>query len=443
MLISETSFEDNYAERAGGAYFIEHVNALSTDCGLQETESFSVQRGYFSSNFECGNMKRNSVGDEGYGANVASPVKFFYSTLEFTDATRHRLGSGSSFSIPNWKSGDPLPTVEVVVVDHFHQGPALTRSKAAPDFVASYGNGLAQYTGYAKATIESPDGLFPNPLITDVSNGSGILTVGVPFQPPGEYSLVLWLADDVAAFSVINVTLRECVINEASTLHSTFCATCDSNQYNFHPDEEHCKLCPRTANCSSAFILPNSGYWNAFPCSHRIEKCINDVACKGSNATEVEEKLGVPSTDCTFSEEFVDWYQQSLCEPGYTAALCGSCTDASGRVGIFTCRHCLGKGAAVLMIIFSILIVKILAILQIKGNLESVEHRAISQVTLALNQHSRRNLRVKSYRNMEKEMASPQSMASSRRVGFQRPLDSYKHQENLAKWRFVELLKVS
>lgn len=392
-------------------------------------------------------MQNNSVGDDGYGANIATPVSSFYATLLYENRTETSINAGDALRILNWRSGDSWPTLRVTVVDHFSQGPAVTKSTSAVAGIHS-GDRLARYDDYAKATVRSPDGLISNPIVTDLSNGTGNFTAGSQFQRPGDYSAILWIGDDEATVIVFNLTIRDCIVNEESSRNGTLCALCDSNQFNFHPHDQQCSPCPDNTNCSSPYTLPLPGFWNAFPCSDKVRKCINEEACKGSDASEVLQMLDSHSTDCNFSEAFKQWYASSLCEDGYSAPLCGACTDSAGRVGIFTCAECDGNGAGVLLILTAMFVVTVLVILQIKGNLDTAEHWSCRQISQVIDHQTRR-------RNMRTLRRRTPALVSSETLQGFRPISrtattevhptesaAFKQKESMAKWKFVELLKV-
>lgn len=214
----------------------------------------------------------------GYGNNIATEVESFYVILTFPNGTTQNAKPGDAFTISNWRSGNVLPSVTFVMMDHFFQGPAFTKAMGV-----SKGNQLfdqiAEYGGFAKATVSSPNGLIPSPLITDVHSGNGTVTIGGPLQVPAGYSLILWRAENQLSNVTVYVTIRECTVNEETTLEGTLCATCDSNHFNLHPENGKCKVCPDHCNCSSWGIAPTKKHWVPSPCYPKAMGCLSEAAC--------------------------------------------------------------------------------------------------------------------------------------------------------------------
>lgn len=440
--ILHTIFEANHAVRAGGGYFIDTIEALYTDCSLTAATDLQDDD-YRSADFNCSSMRENTVGEEGYGPTVATAVTDFHVNLILSDQVRLKLNPGGDHSFLNWKSGDKLPDMEFVVLDYFHQGPGLTNTRCAAPGEHSQ-NLLDEYEGYAKATVDaaSVPRLIPNALITDVANGSGIVSVGRPLSRPGDYALALWIADNVDEVVTIHITVRACIINEHSTLNGTLCSVCDSNQYNFDPESENCTLCHADADCASNYTLPRPGHWNAFPCAPNIEKCINEDACKNANATELMERVQMPIS-CNFTQELMDWYAESLCEDGYSGPLCGSCADSTGRVGLHTCRACLATVINLSMILAAVFIVMSIVILQIKGNLDTTVHWALKRTCSTLRLRSTQSLGLPGSRHILDTQHSDQCTSNNVTKKMTRLKSNvFRQKENLAKWKFVELLKV-
>jgi len=443
VFVNRSSFVDNYAQRAGGALFIEDMGVFASDCVMTGNAPFSKEHGYFSTNFDCPSMQGNSVGEGGYGPNAATPQTSFYTTLFFDNGTQLVVMAGEALSFPQWSSGRVAPVVEITLLDHFYQGPAAMKLTSDISGLQS-DNQLARYDDYARATMSSPDGLIPNPLIADVSNGTANITVGGPLQSPGDYSLVLWIGDNEATNIVCNVTLRECIVNEEYSRNGTLCIPCDATQFNFYPRDQFCTNCPDNANCSSAFTLPPAGYWNAFPCSDEVKKCIHDEACRGSNSTEVLEMLEYPPTDCNFTEAFQEWYSSSLCEEQYSGPLCGACVDSAGRVGLFRCENCLGNGVGVLIVLASIIALTVIVVLQVKGNLDSARHRIGRQMFLALSRLSPSG-RESLPRLLHRTSSVPTefSVNAENTPQARAIVERFREKEDKARWKFVELVKIT
>lgn len=290
--LSSMVFQGNHAHQAGGGFFVDLASSIDCDCkdtgsipySPEAAAPFSLGDGYFVSNFDCKDMKGNTVSDGGYGPTAATPTTSFYVTLIFDNGTRQRLGVGSAFDILDWKAGDVLPIVEFSLFDHFYQGPAATKSTSAVADLKSQ-HQLVRYDVYAKANLVSPDGLIPNPLIADVSTGTGNITVGGPLQIAGNYSLLLWIGDKMTENITINIVLRDCTVNEQLTHGGTFCSECDTEHYNIHPMNDSCKPCPDHCSCSAWGVAPKKKHWIPSPCSTAVKECLSDEACSYSKLT--------------------------------------------------------------------------------------------------------------------------------------------------------------
>ena len=250
--IGNTKFVRNNADRAAGGLFIDRGNALDTrhfECSHDPhvLEDFSSEDGIYANTIHCGQMKDNSVDENGYGQDVATAAVSFYLTVMYEDGPKN-YSIGDTVRIPENKSGSLLPDLKVTVFDHLHQGPALTKSQNLLDPLETEER-LVRYDAFVKATVDAADtetsgSLIKNPLIADLRNGTGIINLGDPFQIPGDYSLILWIEDDKSRNITIEVTLRECTINEESERDGTLCNECDSNHYNFDPKNGICETCP-------------------------------------------------------------------------------------------------------------------------------------------------------------------------------------------------------
>lgn len=257
---------------------------MSCSLDLHAVVPFSPDDGLNSMAVDCSTMKSNSVGEEGYGPNIATAATSFYLTA--FDAEKLDVIVGDTGSIPGHKSGDLLPILQVTAFDHFNQGPALTKpttlmNSSLEDFP------LLDYDAFAKATADSEDCelsdcLVPNPLITDVSSGAGNITVGAPLQKPGNYSLLLWVGDDKSANIKINVILRNCTVNEASVQDGMLCEECNANRYNFEPENGNCEPCPDDCACSGWGVAPTEHHWISSPCSTDVMDCLSETACSYS-----------------------------------------------------------------------------------------------------------------------------------------------------------------
>lgn len=426
-------------------YVNEFGDFVNADCHQTE-ESFAEKRGYRTSNAKCKNMRRNTVGEGGYGDAIATgPVHFALDVL-YQNGTVRVIESGGAHTIRNWRSGDELPKFRIIMLDFFFQAGAL------PSPAAFTGSRLSALSpGNDAVRIESHRRrLIQNPITEVVPDGRKVVTVGAPTRAPGAYSLNFWIPGSNSQNITVHVIIRSCIVDEKASLDGTQCVECDFDQFNFDPLSTSCTSCPENAGCAIGFIVPREGHWNSFLCSPYIQRCINAEACRGGfyiSVFDLERTLEDNMTDCIFSDAAKEWYRTNQCEDGYQSHLCGSCKDDLGRVGIFTCRECLSRAISGVAVAGSILTVTILAILQIRGNLEGVEHWTHKQIaSIRRFQTPKRFKESKSYSGISDTVGAtvgatlPQASANNGVT--QTTKDAYRRQECQARWKFVELLKV-
>ena len=323
----------------------------------------------------CTNMHSNRVSHEGYGVDVATTQTGFTCDLVFQDGKRRSLSSNSSIELRNWRSGDPFPIVKVSTFDAFHQDLALTRTvNASSNYSLAYA--MQGYDEYVSVRIRSNDGFLLNTLTANVANGTNNISIGGVFVRPANYSLYVWIEERVEVNVTVRVHVRECTINEQSSLNGTVCTVCDVNHYSFSPKgKDACRICPENGNCTSPFIVPQAGYWNAFPCSDKMQKCIREEACVGAASVAVIDNLASISQTCDIPEDVTHGYRMALCETGYSGVLCGSCTENKGRSAGFTCSECQDTEISVVLIFVLVLIAICIVALQIRGHLKTIASR--------------------------------------------------------------------
>lgn len=275
--IYDTQFTDNHAEKVGGAYYIENIEVLATDCLIPAGDSVIEGKGYKSSNFQCASMKNNSAIE--YGDNIAGAARSFQVKLDFLNGTVRHFEAGDTFPIPSWKSGIMIPTFNVTTFDALRQGPAISRTHGAYSTITNGLDEAVELVGYVVARIESPDKLIYNQLSTRVENGNGSLTVGVPLKSPGNYILKLWVGEDQRTVTIIKVEIRSCIVNEKTTLNGTLCIICDGNEYNFAPKRDSCTTCPDNCLCDKWGIKPTDNFWLPHPCHTNAMLCLTEIAC--------------------------------------------------------------------------------------------------------------------------------------------------------------------
>ena len=98
-------------------------------------------------------------------------------------------------------------------------------------------------------------------------------------KKPGPYFLIVWAGDNDSSYIGLNVTLRECIINEKMAIHQTLCDQCDSHHFNFDPMKGTCEPCPDGCECTAWGIAPKDKHWILHPCSIDVKECLSDIAC--------------------------------------------------------------------------------------------------------------------------------------------------------------------
>ena len=371
-----TIIERNTAEKSGGGIFVDNASILIVD-GINVSQTLKTSGCHVlehSKPFRLHRVRHNAVvGEDGYGEDIGTTSAGFCVKLFFENGTHVHIDEGDQYHLSEWKSGDPFPTIHIKTFDSFGGSPSITKLQ---DFVFASFPSDAKNGREVKAILTStaneayPVRFIPNDLLGDLRSGISNISLGSQFPVPNSYQLIVNVEGFEDREVMIVVGVRECHINEVpeSVGNGVQCRTCESNQYSFYPDVKHntCKTCPDNANCSSKFIVPRSGYWNAFLCSEHVEQCLNEEACYHPDASTNESVADMPPT-CNFTDEAIADYQASQCADGYEGVICGSCTDTAGRLGIASCNQCLGKATAGLVITATVLFQLILAFFQIKG----------------------------------------------------------------------------
>lgn len=275
MYVNSTTFRNNHAERAGGAIFTERISAIDMKCDPAPKASWRAVRGLCLNNFKCSIMTGSSVGKGGYGKNIATLAEDFVLEVIYEDGLIRRIPRGESYSIRHWKSGDKMPIFKIVMLDFFFQSGALTKAVSS----CQESSVLSSFDGYTKATMDSRDKLIPNPLITNVSAGTGNITAGALFNTPNRYSLELWTGDNKSKTIVVNITIRGCQINEQSNRNKTVCDDCGRDHYNFDPEKGRCMPCPDDCDCTEWGLAPKKKHWIPSPCFPNVMECLSDRAC--------------------------------------------------------------------------------------------------------------------------------------------------------------------
>ena len=449
--ISNTAIMHNTATLSGAGIFAENPSAVVIDGKSIEVHKkpFNCQKMERPPSKAIGKNFRNNTVFGGNEENLASLSVGFCLYVFKGGSLVETISGDKKYTLPKWRSGDDFPVLRVVTHDQYGNNFTRTTNKDFLEKTSGYEPEEAYdqsvnviLSPKTKSVTTSP--FLRNSVYGDISTGDGNISVGNPYVKPGRYQLILV----VEGFEEQNVTLevqvRDCTINEQSDRNDTFCRPCDSNQYNFHSADLawNCTLCPDNADCTTAFIFPREGYWNAFPCSNQIERCVYEKACSFTGSDMVEE-LTRSETPCAFSDEVIEQYQSSQCAAGYDWPLCGSCLNDTGRLGSSVCTPCMSEFLAAVGQLGILLFQLFLALLPIRETLNAESDQLEDRTTTSsLARRTSRAIRPPGrYESFGGGPSSRGSRSAKKRVGG--TTQSTARKVNRAKRRFLGTLKVT
>ena len=448
--IANATIMHNTATLLGAGIFAEDPSLLRID-----RKSMKVHK----KTFNCQTMERppsNTLGEDfrnntvlrGYEDNLASLATGFCLYAFKGGRLVETISEDKGYTLPKWRSGDDLPVLRVVMHDPFGNNFSRARNKDFMKKTSGYEPEEAYdqpvnviLSSKTKKGTTSP--FLRNRVYEDISFGDGNISVGNPYVKPGHYQLILVVEGFKRRRVTLEVEVRDCTINEESDRDDTFCRPCDSNQYNFHSADSawSCTLCPENANCTTPFIFPQRGYWNAFPCSNQIERCIYEEACNFTRPDMVEE-LTRPETPCLFSDEVIEQYQSSQCAAEYEGPLCGSCLNDTGRLGSSVCTPCMSEFLATVGQLGILLFQLFLALLPIRETLNAEsDHLKDRMTALSFTRRTRRAIRPPGRYASFRCGPIPRGRTAGVRAGT--TTQSTVHKVSKARRRFLGTLKVT
>ena len=384
-------FIENSASVAGGAVFAKNTECMAL-FGLEyedltegrcDQDFITISSGKYFLLFS--KLKDNTVGEGGYGRHIATPALGYNVTLYYEDGTNITLKQGDEHDLGKWESGDDLPVIEVILYDHYRQTPARSGYRGAKIVPGGMKEvQLPDYSSYVRVVLASPDGLLPNDLVGNLIPGKDNITVGPPMVTPGHYTATLNVPDLNEERVTLSVEIRRCVINEVPREDNRSCIECKSGSYNFDPETGTCTVCPDNADCSGKYVLPKSGNWNAFPCSHHVQRCLREDACP-VDRTKIEEEVldndvNNDEATCDLTEDEIEAYEDAECGKEYRGALCGSCKEGYAKIGQSRCRRCQHWTMIALAILLAVVLLAYASWQQIGGSLENVKTRWMRRV---------------------------------------------------------------
>lgn len=317
-------------------------------------------------------MVNNRVNSSGFDSDIASIAKTF--DVSYHDRDTHKreiLKVGESSKTINIKNGDRSPRLTIRMKDAF-KNRALMLTRDIPQSSISYRK-IARPKTDVLAFLEHPQNgfsSFKHNLSTILISGKGSLRTENLKVRSGEYKLKIKV-DGIEGVVVLRVHVPECDFGSYELVshsnNSYECKKCGLNEINLDSKQKNCEFCPSYANCSLHYPLPDLEHWNTHPCSKHIKPCINPQACR-NNRTELETLVSMQET-CSWEPNLLELYRKSLCADGYRGVLCGSCNKDRGR-STSKCTKCGTPLVNVVLITLSTATITIVAILQIKWNLD-------------------------------------------------------------------------
>ena len=440
----------NTATQSGAGIFDENLPLLSIDGKSMKVheKTFNCQTMERPQSNALGENFRNNIVFGGYEENLASLSVGFCLYAFKGGRLVETISADKNYTLPKWKSGDDFPILRVVMHDQYGNDFTRTINK---DFLNKT-SGYEPEEAYdqpvnvvlsSKTKIETTSPFLRNRVYEDISSGSGNISVGNPYVRPGRYQLKLGVEGFEEQSVTLEVQIRDCAINEESDRDDTFCRPCDSNQYNFHSADLawNCRLCPDNAECTTAFIFSREGYWNAFPCSNQIERCVYEDACNFTGLDMVEE-LTRSEKPCLFSDEVIEQYQSSQCAAEYEGPLCGSCLNDTGRLGSSVCTPCMSEFLAAVGQLGILLFQLFLALLPIRETLNAEsDHLEDRMTALSFARRTRRAIRPPGRYASFRGGPIPRGRTAGVRAG--RTTHSTAQKVSKARRRFLGALKVT
>ena len=233
-----------------------------------------------------------------YGNTLASYARRVKKVIRYEDRDFEEEVEGNRYFVRNHVSGTQIPSLYVEAVDALGQGPA---SGAGNDTVL--------------ATMVSPEKLFSGSIGVRLDEGVGNFSGVAGYREAGFYNVrVNFSEESIPSFTIV-VEIRGCLIGEVVAANGTICQPCNGNNYNFFPDraDPGCQSCPENADCDTAVILPDAGYWHRTPCSNHIQECLTKEACDEKNRTNDLREHAAIVEKCQFSEPFILSYAEAQC----------------------------------------------------------------------------------------------------------------------------------
>jgi len=253
-------------------------------------------------NRQCTTWRDNSIRADGNGSVISTSGKTMNISISHLEDAELSVVQQNVYALHNIRSGRQLPEINITVLDAFGYGPIHT----SPN--------------HFEAVLSSPTDYFRGIVVTNITNGSGSFSSIIGYGPANEYTLQI--SSRLEGLQPVEIVLhvRQCQVDEVSTLGGEFCQDCDSLSYNFDLTKTGtCTVCPGRGTCEGRYIVPKDGTWHRGPCDAQVAECLLEEACSYKERKETLRNLTRNMRSCEMEPLFTESYTNALCNEVRTA----------------------------------------------------------------------------------------------------------------------------
>ncbi|CAG9321988.1 unnamed protein product [Blepharisma stoltei] len=346
--IISTKFVNN-TSTAGGAIYLDNINANIKSCNFYENKAIATYQisetshesgiggaiklgcsyqGICEYNVFSNDFVENSAEYEG-GAAVWKEVMPKFQSNSFENNKAEYGENIASFPVSmkimnsNWTgelkdlASGQLTTTPLIIGIIDHLGSVVTTDDSSVGELISSSQDVV-LSGESK--VKAASGIFTfSSFIISAEPGSNF---SIEIQTNGIDVTKSIKANDGLNYNssiLVNVTLRDCVLGEATV--GVNCVVCPKDFYSLNPRGEQCLACPDEAICYGNYtMVPKPGYWRSDMLSTRFWHCPYSEACIGSDLQNIS--------------------YSGKCLEGYTGNLCQSCKEGYSKIMKNQCAKC-------------------------------------------------------------------------------------------------------